>query len=136
MARSASTVVACMSLHDVDDLRSTVVEVARVLRPGGQLCVAMLHPFATAQDPHAWRAAQDSTTRPDPGVVSQPYLIERGFEDRVERAGLEMTFVSTHRPLGARVSAFVDAGLLLAGLREFGTRPIPWLLVARLERAH
>ena len=45
-----------------------------------------------------------------------------------------MTFVSTHRPLSAYVSAFVDSGLLLSGLREFGTRPIPWLLVARLEK--
>lgn len=122
---TASTVVACMSLHDVDDLRSTVAEIARVLRPGGRLCVAMLHPFATAQD---------STTQPEPGIVSQPYLIERGLEDRVERDGLGMTFVSTHRPLSAYVSAFVDCGLLLAGLREFGTQPIPWLLVARLER--
>jgi hypothetical protein len=47
---------------------------------------------------------------------------------------LKMTFVSTHRPLSAYISAFVDSGLLLGGLREFGTKPIPWLLVARLER--
>jgi hypothetical protein len=45
-----------------------------------------------------------------------------------------MTFVSTHRPLSAYISAFVDSGLLLGGLREFGTKPIPWLLIARLER--
>lgn len=132
---TASTVVACMSLHDVDDLRSTVEEVARVLRPGGQFCVAMVHPFASAQDPAGgWRAAWHSTTRPDPAVVSQPYLSERRFEDRVERGELKMTFVSTHRPLSAYISAFVDSGLLLGGLREFGTKPIPWLLVARLER--
>jgi hypothetical protein len=46
-----------------------------------------------------------------------------------------MTFVSTHRPLSAYVSAFVDCGLILRELRELGPKPIPWLLVARLERA-
>jgi SAM-dependent methyltransferase len=123
----ASTVVACMSLHDVDDLRATVDEAERVLRPGGYLCVAMVHPFATAQDP--------STLHTDRPIVSEPYLNERRFEDHVERQGIEMTFVSTHRPLSAYVSAFVDAGLMLTALREFGTKPIPWLLVARLDKA-
>jgi SAM-dependent methyltransferase len=124
----AGTVVACMSLHDVDDLRATVDEAARVLRPGGYLCVAMVHPFATAQDP--------STLHTDRPIVSEPYLNERRFEDHVERQGIEMTFVSTHRPLSAYVSAFVDAGLMLTARREFGTKPIPWLLVAARQAAH
>ena len=38
-------------------------------------------------------------------MVREPYLNERRFEDHVEREGLEMTFVSTHRPLSAYVSA-------------------------------
>jgi SAM-dependent methyltransferase len=130
----ASTVVACMSLHDVDDLRATVDEAARVLRPGGRFCVAMVHPFATAQEPPGWWR-RPSTMNSDPTVLSEPYLSERRLEDHVERGGLEMTFVSTHRPLSAYVSAFVDCGLILRELRELGPKPIPWLLVARLERA-
>jgi SAM-dependent methyltransferase len=47
---AADMVVACMSLHDVDDLVATTAEVVRVLRPGGRFCVAMVHPFATARD--------------------------------------------------------------------------------------
>jgi SAM-dependent methyltransferase len=121
-----STVVACMALHDVDDLRATVTEAARVLRPGGHFCVAMVHPFATAQDP--------STFHSDSPIVREPYLNERRFEDHVERDSLDVTFVSTHRPLSAYISAFVDAGLMLTALREFGTRPIPWLLVAQLQK--
>ncbi len=122
----ASMVVACMSLHDVDDLHGTITETSRVLRPGGDFCVAMVHPFASAQDP--------STMHTHHPTVSEPYLRERRFEDRVERDGLAMTFVSAHRPISAYISALAEAGLMLTNLREFGTKPIPWLLVARFEK--
>jgi hypothetical protein len=32
-------------------------------------------------------------------------------------------------------SAFADAGLRLTAMREFGGRPIPWRMVARLEKS-
>ena len=47
---TATAVVACMSLIDVDDLDATITEAARVLRPGGRLCVALVHPFLSAYD--------------------------------------------------------------------------------------
>jgi SAM-dependent methyltransferase len=123
---SADVVVACMSLHDVDDLRSTVDEARRVLRPDGCLCVALVHPFATAQDPEMMHT--------DRIAINAPYLDERRFEDHVERDGLEMTFVSVHRPLSSYVSAFLASGFVIDALREFGTKPIPWLLTIRLKR--
>jgi SAM-dependent methyltransferase len=118
--------VACMSLHDVDDLRATVNEAWRVLRPNGYLCVALVHPFATAHDPETIH-----TERP---AVTAPYLDERRFEDHVERDGLEMTFVSVHRPLSAYLSAFLETGFAVDALREFGAKPIPWLMTMRLKR--
>lgn len=120
-------VVACMSLHDVDDLRVTVQEIGRVLRPAGSLCVAMVHPFVSAVDPAAMHEGAV--------VVVSPYLIERNYEDRVERAGHEMTFVSRHRPLSVYLNEFAAAGLALDELREFGSGPLPWLLTARLTKA-
>jgi hypothetical protein len=48
-----------------------------------------------------------------------------------------MTFVSIHRPLGAYLGAFLDAGLVLndfGEFGEFGDEPVPWLLVARLGK--
>jgi SAM-dependent methyltransferase len=123
----AAVVVACMSLHDVDDLPGTLAEAYRVLRPGGQLCFAMVHPFASAQDP--------STMHTDHPTVTEPYLVERRVVDRIERDGLEMTFVSTHRPLSAYVFALAEAGFVLSALREFGARPIPWLLVGRADKS-
>jgi hypothetical protein len=70
----------------------------------------------------------------DVAQFSEPYLRERRYEDHVEREGWSMTFVSQHRPLSTYITAFADAGLVLDALREFGSRPIPWLLVARLEK--
>jgi SAM-dependent methyltransferase len=121
----AGTVVACMSLHDVDDLHATITEAARVLRNGGRLCIAMVHPFASAQD---------GGIRTHTPVISEPYLSERRYVDRAARDGLEMTFVSMHRPLGAYLSACFDAGFVLSALSEFGNKPIPWLLTARFEK--
>src|ERR1700677_1269157 len=55
---AAASVVACMSLLDVDDLTGTVAEAARILRPGGCLYVAIVHPFASAQDPDSLHTHQ------------------------------------------------------------------------------
>jgi SAM-dependent methyltransferase len=123
---SARTVVACMSLHDVDDLDGTVHEIARVLEPGGRLCVAMVHPFASAQEPSTFHSYEP--------VVRDSYLRSRRYEDRMERDGLEMTHVSVHRPLSAYFSLFAAAGLTVSDLRELGNKPIPWLLCMRLEK--
>jgi ubiquinone/menaquinone biosynthesis C-methylase UbiE len=122
----AGAVVACMSLHDVDDLGAAIGEAARVVRPGGALCVAMVHPFASAQE---------GGVRTHAPVFNEPYLSERRYVDRAERDGLEMTFVSMHRPLGTYLSACFDAGFVLSSFAEFGNKPIPWLLVARFEKA-
>ena len=107
-------VVACMSLHDVDDLPSTVHEIWRVLRTGGHLCVALVHPFSSAG--------------------AEPYLAERRVEYHAERDGLAMTFASTHRPLGDYLALFADAGFVLDRLHEHGSNAVPWLLVLRLRR--
>lgn len=122
----ASLVVACMSLLDIDDLDMAVKEAARVLQPRGQLCMAIVHPFASAEDRASWGT--------DVPMLTEPYLRERRYEDHIERDGLSMTFVSQHRPFSAYVNALADAGFMMSALREFGRRPIPWLLVARFEK--
>ena len=95
-------VVACMSLMDIDDLNGAVHESARVLRPGGSLCVSLVHPFASAQG-------------------GGRYLDQWRYQDDVERDGLAMSFVSMHRPLSAYFSMFASAGLVLDTLTEHGT---------------
>jgi SAM-dependent methyltransferase len=119
-------IVACMSLHDVDDLGGTVQECARILRSGGSLCIALVHPMASAQDV--------DTMHTDAPRISGPYLTERRYVDEMERDGLHMRFISVHRPLGVYMSQFSRAGLFVEELREFGNKPIPWLLTARLKK--
>jgi ubiquinone/menaquinone biosynthesis C-methylase UbiE len=122
--RCVTAVAACMCLQDVDDLPGTVQEIARVLRPRGNVCIALVHPLANCD-------ADPSTPIGDEYVVSQPYLLPRRMEARVERDGLAMTFVSMHRPLSAYVAALTGAGLAVTDLREHGAGVVPWVLVMR-----
>jgi SAM-dependent methyltransferase len=124
--QSAELVVACMSLLDIDDFDGAVGEIGRVLHPGGQLCMAVIHPFVSAQD--------EDTMHTGSFRYSRPYLEPRRYTDHVERDGLAMTFTSMHRPLGAYVSALAANGMLVSALTENGGGAIPWLLALRAEK--
>jgi len=115
-----------MSLLDIDDLGATVDEIARVVRPGGHLCVALVHPFSSAQDAETMGLHHS--------VVTESYLAERRYDAHMERDGLEMTFTSMHRSLSCYLGAFFSAGFVAEALREFGAKAIPWLLTLRLLR--
>ncbi len=117
--------VASMSLLDMDDFAGAIAETARVLRPGGVFCFAIVHPFDSACDSGAASA---------PFAVSLPYLTPRRYEDRFDCDGLSITLASMHRPLSAYTTALFRAGLVITGLRERGDREIPWLLVIRAEK--
>jgi SAM-dependent methyltransferase len=93
-------VVAFMSLHDMDDSAAALAEVARVLEPGGVLCLAIVHPL----------------NRPDDGLAE--YFAVRRVAVSVARDGLTMTFESIDRPLEAYSRALEDAGLVIEALRE------------------
>jgi SAM-dependent methyltransferase len=104
-------VVAFMSLQDVDDLGGAIREVRRVLAPNGRFCFAIVHPLNSA-------GAFESDALDSPFVISGSYLEESFYEDNIARDGLEMTFVSAHRPLHAYTEAINEAGLLIERLRE------------------
>lgn len=121
-----SLVVASMSLMDVDDLASTMLEIGRVLRPGGVLCAAIVHPFNSAQD--------EATITTDTFVVSAPYLEPRRYQIEDERDGLPMTFVSMHWPLSTYVNLMAREDLVITAIREAGDDEVPWLLAFRAEK--
>jgi SAM-dependent methyltransferase len=123
---SADLVLACMSLLDVDDFAGAVSEIGRVLRPGGCLCAAVVHPFNSAQDINTMHTLSFH--------VSQPYREHRRYTDHLERDGLAMTFTSMHRPLSAYTSALFASGMAITALTEAGEGTVPWLLALRADK--
>ncbi len=92
--------IAFMSLHDMPDHESAIGELARVLEPGGIVCMAIVHPL----------------NRPPGGL--ETYFKESRFADVVERRGLTMTFVGVDRPLEAYTRALAAHGFVIEQLRE------------------
>jgi SAM-dependent methyltransferase len=109
-------VTAFMVLHDTDDLTGAVREAARVLAPGGRLCLAIVHPINSA--------GTFEEPGPDgPFVLRRSYFAPHRFADRCERDGHAMTFHGLHRPLEAYVAALADAGLLVERMVEVPEPP-------------
>jgi SAM-dependent methyltransferase len=108
-------VVAFMSLQDVDDYERAIRESARVLEPGGRICLAIVHPLNSA-------GAFDGPDAESPFVIDGSYLDRSHYADEIRRDGLEITFVSEHRPFQAYTEALAHAGLLIERLRE---PPVP-----------
>jgi len=93
------------------DAEQAVRETARVLEPGGRLCLAVVHPLGssgrfTGYEPN------------DPFVITGSYLARFRYRDSVERNGLKMTFESEHRPIQWYCAALESAGFLVERLRE------------------
>jgi SAM-dependent methyltransferase len=108
---SADMAIAFMSLHDIDAMPAAVREIARVLEPGGRLCLAIVHPINSA-------GRFETEAADAPFVIKRDYLSAFTYADMVERDGLSMTFHSQHRPIESYFLALEEAGLLVEALRE------------------
>jgi SAM-dependent methyltransferase len=112
---SCDLVVAYNSLMDVSDMPATVREAARVLEPGGHLCVCITHPLSDA--------GGFVTSGAEPAFeITGSYFGRRKFEATFERDGLTMTFRGWSTALEEYMIAFERAGLLVEALRE--PRPV------------
>lgn len=131
---AADLVVAFMALHDMDDMAAAVGEIGRVLRPGGRLCFAVVHPLNEA-------GRFRGEGRDARFVVTGDYFTPKRGGFVQERDGLRMAFKQMHRPLQDYFAAMEDAGLLTEALRE--VRPhnggrwdrVPLFLDVRAVRA-
>ncbi len=117
----ADLAIAFMSLQDMDDMPGAVREAARVLEPGGRLCLAIVHPLNSAGS-FAGEGADS------PFVISGSYLEPFHYTDELERDGLAVTFASRHHPLEDYFEALAAAGLLVERLRE---HPMPDAAIRR-----
>jgi SAM-dependent methyltransferase len=107
----ADLAIAFMSLHDIDPMPAAVREIARVLKSGGRLCLAVVHPINSA-------GRFETVSAEASFVIKGDYLRPFDYSDAVERDGLSMTFHSRHRPLEGYFSALEQAGFLVEALRE------------------
>lgn len=87
----ADTAVMFMCLHDLDDPRAAFREARRVLRDGGRLVVAMLHPMTSRR---LTGGEHDAT-----------------FELTVQRRGRTHTYRGAHRDLSWYLEGAWEAGL-------------------------
>jgi ubiquinone/menaquinone biosynthesis C-methylase UbiE len=107
---AADLVVAFMSLQDVEDLEGAIGEAARVLEPGGRLCLAILHPVATAG-----RFEDGDATFAIRGSYVDSFLQTFPMQH-------ELDVPSFHRSIEGYSRALEGAGFLVERLRELPTR--------------
>jgi SAM-dependent methyltransferase len=131
----ADLVVAFMSLQDVDDMAGAVREVARILTPGGRLCLAIVHPLNSA-------GSFEGKDLDAPFVIRGSYLDRFDYVDDVERDGLTMRFHSRHRPFDDYSRALENASFVLEAVREVTDEDepsrwqrVPYFLHLRARRA-
>jgi SAM-dependent methyltransferase len=105
---SVDCVVAFMSLQDIDEMRGTIKEIARVLADGRKLALAIVHPMYSA-----------SGINPDGNLeIKRSYLTPELCISKDRRDDLTMTFYREHRPLQDYVNALLKAGFSIEGLLE------------------
>ena len=112
----ADLVVCFMVLMDIDDLDAAVAELARVLAPGGCVCIAVLHPIASSG---LFVAGDEYHT-----FYMGEYLKPMRHEFDVLRGdGGTFRFRVAHHPIEHYSRAFERAGLLIEAIRE--PKPAP-----------
>lgn len=130
-------VVSYNALMDVRDMPHAVREAARVLVPGGRLCLCVTHPLNDAGD---WDGEADDARY----TLTRSYLESEPFEVTIERDGLSMEFDGTTYSLEAYARALEAAGLQVEAIREPSPRAettgarwarVPMFLMLRAVKA-
>jgi SAM-dependent methyltransferase len=104
-------VVAYNSLQVVADMRGTVREAARLLRPGGHFCATVSHP---AMDLGRFVQGESEMTY----TIRPSYFECRRVDDTLEMNGLRVTCRGWTYTLEDYVVAFERAGLVVEAMRE------------------
>ena len=110
-AASFDLVISYLTLLDIDDIRNSIKEMARVLGPNGVLLVANLNSFFTANGTKGW--VTDKHGEPVHYPIDH-YLDE--IHEWVEWDGIRVK--NWHRPLSVYMQAFLECGLTLSYFDE------------------
>ncbi|MCB9892893.1 MAG: class I SAM-dependent methyltransferase [Planctomycetes bacterium] len=105
--------VSYISLVDVPDMRSAVMQAARVLKPGGRLLVSNLSPLATAAVTTNWWVRDEQGRK-------LHYRLDNYSEEgaRVVSFGPGHRLTNYHRTFSTTINAFIDAGLIVKRVYE------------------
>ncbi|MFC7396733.1 class I SAM-dependent methyltransferase [Chelatococcus sp. GCM10030263] len=104
---SFDLVVSYLTLIDIDGVEAAIAEMARVLRPGGDLLIVNLNSFATAG---AWDKSDPTKLR----FVMDRYLDERA--EWLSWRGIRIR--NWHRPLSTYMALLLAQGLTLTFFAE------------------
>lgn len=106
-------VVACLVFEHIDEVDEAIAEVARVLRPGGRLCLFLNHPLL--QTPDSGWIDDQVVEPPEQYWRIGPYLVEAETLEEVE-LGVHIRFI--HRPLSRYVNTLAGHRLLIERMDE------------------
>lgn len=134
---SFDLVISYLTLIDIEDFRTSLREMVRVLKPGGRLLISNLNSFISSCPTGAIRDANGKFLH----FPVDHYLEERG--PWVEFSGLRIK--NWHRPLSAYMSELLKLGLVLTYFDEPAPRSgdnetvdryrrAPWFLVMEWNR--
>ena len=137
-AASFDLVVSYLTLVDIDDFRTAISEMARVLNPGGSLLVANLTGFTSSCAAQGWIRDEEGRRLHFP---VDRYLDEFSFWFEWEGIRIE----NWHRPLAAYMAALLESGLHLTffsepepvsgeSSRREDYRRVPWFVVMEWQR--
>lgn len=125
---SVDAAVACLVFEHIEAYVGAIVEVARVLRPGGRFLFLLNHPLL--QTPGSGWIDDQILDPPEQYWRIGPYLPEADTWEEVTK-GVRIRFF--HRPLSHYLNALADAGLVLRRMIE--PAPPPGFLAQAPEYA-
>lgn len=105
--------IACLVFEHIADLDRSILEVARVLRPGGRFVAFLNHPLL--QTPNSGWIDDQILDPPEQYWRVGPYLVE-SLDDEEIQPGVVLPFF--HRPLARYVNSLVDANLVIRRMLE------------------
>lgn len=109
----ADCAVAFMSLQDIDDMPGAVREIARVLKDGCPLVLAIVHPMYSGGG-----FSGASLNSESPFVIKRSYFQTERLVSTDVHEELTVTFFREHRPLQAYTRALTEAGFIIDALHE------------------
>ncbi len=112
-ASSVDCAVAFMSLQDIDDMTGAVNEIARVLKDGASLAMAIVHPMYSGG-----RFAAPGDNGKNAFVMKRTYFQSEVLVSTDTHGDLSVTLFREHRPLQLYMNALIKAGFHVEEMLE------------------